>query len=141
MRFGDIGLGIELVDATGNAGATPNEPGDGDTGANLLQNSPVIVGATEEDSLLSIFYSVDAGTLPLRVEFFVADADSTEGAAFIGSDGYANAGSAVAILSADPVEIGERILATAIDANGNTSEFSPSLPVVFLERLFRSGFE
>ncbi|MBL38739.1 MAG: hypothetical protein CMP07_10075 [Xanthomonadales bacterium] len=141
-RFYDnIGLGIELIDATGELGATPNDPGDTDTGANQLQNWPELFSAEEDGGVLSIGYAVDAATLPIRVEFFVADDDGTEGARFIGAHEYTVAGSAVAAISADPVEIGDRVLATATDAEGNTSEFSPSIAAVFLDRLFRDGFE
>ena len=136
----NIGLGIELIDASGDLGANPNDPGDVDTGANQLQNFPEIFGAEEDGGQMSITYEVDS-TLPIQVEFFIADDDGTEGKRFIGADEYTASGTAVAVVSADRVEIGDRILATATDADDNTSEFSPSVPTVFLDRLFRDGFE
>lgn len=139
--YDNIGLGIELIDASGELGANPNDPGDADTGANQLQNWPDISGAEEDGDQLSISYAVDSTTLPIQVEFFVADDDGTEGARFIGSHEYTAAGTAMAVVSADPVRIGDRILATATDVGGHTSEFSPSVPAVFLDRLFRNGFE
>ena len=139
--FDNIGLGIELIDDSGIPGETPNDPGDTDHGANRLQNWPEIFGAEEGGGQLSITYEVDSATLPIEVEFFIADADGTEGMRFIGADDYTTAGTAVAVIPADPVEIGERILSTATDADGNTSEFSPSVSAVFLDRLFRDGFE
>jgi len=134
-------IGIELIDATGDLGANPNDPGDADTGANQLQNWPEILGAEETGEQLSITYAVDSATLPIQVEFFIADDDGTEGARFIGTHEFTAAGTAVAVVSADSVDIGDRILATATDADGNTSEFSPSVLAVFLDRVFRDGFE
>ena len=140
--YDNAGLGIELIEGSLlNVGANPNDPGDTDTGANQLQNWPEIFSAAESAEQISISYLVDSATLPILVEFFVADADGTEGARFIGTDDYTAAGAAVAVIPADLVEIGDRILATANDADGNTSEFSPSVPAVFLDRLFRDGFE
>jgi len=139
--YDNTGLGIELIDATGELGATPNDSGDTDTGANQLQNWPEIFSVEEDGGLLSISYAVDAATLPIQVEFFIADDDGTEGARFVGAHEYTAAGAAQAFVTAEPVEIGDRILATATDANGNTSEFSPSVLALFLDRLFRDGFE
>jgi len=141
MIYDNIGLGIELIDATGDLGVNPNDPGDADTGANQLQNRPEIFGAEEDAGQFSIDYAVDAATFPIRVEFFIADDDGTEGALFIGAHEYTAAGTAVAGVPAGSVDIGDRILATATDADGNTSEFSPSVGAVFLDRLYRDGFE
>lgn len=139
--YDNFGLGIELIDESGELGPNPNDPGDVDTGANRLQNWPEILLAEEFAESLSIDYAVDSATLPIQVEFFIADDDGTEGARFIGTHEYAVAGTEVAVVPAGPVDIGDRILATATDADGNTSEFSPSVPVMFLDRLFRDGFE
>lgn len=139
--YDNIGLGIELIDATGDIGPNPNDPGDADTGANRLQNWPEIFSAEEGGGQLSITYAVDAATFPIQVEFFVADDDGAEGALFIGAHQYNASGVAVAVVPAGVVDIGDRVLATATDAGGNTSEFSPSVLAVFLDRLYRDGFE
>lgn len=139
--YANTGLGIELIDATGDPGVTPNDPGDADTGANGLQNWPEIFSAEEDGGQLSINYAVDAATFPIRVEFFIADDDGTEGALFLGGHQYDVSGAAVAVVPAGRVDIGDRVLATATDADGNTSEFSPSVLAVFLDRLYRDGFE
>jgi hypothetical protein len=139
--YDNLGLGIELIDGSGDLGATPNDPGDVDTGANQLQNFAEVFSAEEDGGLLSVTYAVDSATLPIRVEFFIADDDGTEGARFIGAHDYTAAGNAVAVVPVTAIEIGDRVLATATDSGGNTSEFSPSVPVVFLDTLFRDGFE
>ncbi|MFC2085641.1 CSLREA domain-containing protein [Bacteroidota bacterium] len=128
---GSSGIGIDL-DADG---PTPNDAGDPDGGVNSYQNFPDIISATIGS--LNVVYSVDSDTsnskFPLRVEFFVAD--SSEGRTFVGFDTYTaeewyGCGSAPC---ADSVTIGsagvtvqDSIVATATDANGNTSEFSPA---------------
>ena len=129
--FSNVGLGIDL----GNDGPTANEADDADIGPNNLQNFPEIasaeIGATGD---LVIEYLVDSAivtsTYPLLVEFFVADADGEEGQTFIASHVYvtstaqtstvANLGGATAL----GVAGGDNIVATATDADGNTSEFS-----------------
>ena len=90
---------------------------------------------------LVVQYSVDSATAnsayPLRIEFFEADsAASGEGKTFLGSDSYP-ASSAQSSRAADlgnaaglGIVNGDLILATATDADNNTSEFSPSASVV-----------
>ena len=122
------GLGIDL-DADG---VSPNDAGDGDGGSNLLQNFPVLTSATITGGVTRV-----AGTLnstpqtTFRVEFFSNGACDPsgfgEGARFLGStdvttDGAGNASFAVTGLG-DP-GADRSVTATAIDPNGNTSEFS-----------------
>ena len=73
-------FGIDLAPVGLNA----NDPGDSDTGANNLQNFPVIASLEVDASGdLVVEYVVDSSpafsTYPLRVEFFEADADGEEG--------------------------------------------------------------
>lgn len=130
--FSNAGLGIDLEDD----GATTNDPGDGDEGANNLQNFPDITAVTGDDAtLLSITYSVPSTTAnsayPLRIEFFLADADGEEGRTFIGAATYPSGDaeqSVTAVFSPVwDVQSGDLVLATATDADGNTSEFSAAM--------------
>jgi hypothetical protein len=120
--FGNYGLGIDLGS---QYGPTPNDLGDSDSGANLLQNFPIITSVSNSGGSTSI-----AGTLnsvaatTYRVEFF---ANEDRGQRYLGSsdvttdaNGNASFNFIVAQLSAS-----QRVSATATDPNGNTSEFSP----------------
>jgi hypothetical protein len=86
---------------------------------------------------LTFVYSVPTdsanATYPIDVDFYLADADGQEGRTRVATDGYglAEAGilRMVSLPAAVPVEPGDRIVATATDAAGNTSEFSPSIVV------------
>ena len=127
------GIGIDL-----NAdGPTPNDAGDADIGVNQLQNSPVILNVhIDAAGNLVASYKVDSATAnasyPLSVDFYQADsADSGEGAVYLATSTYStadltagiktiNLGSAASL----GVSRGDPIVATATDANGNTSEFS-----------------
>ncbi|MCI0439921.1 MAG: CSLREA domain-containing protein, partial [Chloroflexi bacterium] len=131
--FNNGGLGIDLT----NDGATFNDPGDADDGANRLQNFPFFATASMDDTgRLIIRYSVDSGaaaaSFPLTVQFFKADSkDGGEGRIFLLSHSY-NAGEATAELANAPsfgVKTGTPIVATVTDAANNTSEFSTAVPV------------
>ncbi|HEX7313869.1 MAG TPA: carboxypeptidase regulatory-like domain-containing protein [Pyrinomonadaceae bacterium] len=126
-------LGIDL----GADGVTDNDAGDGDAGANNLQNFPVINSAATNGVTTAV-----AGTLNstlstvFRVEFFSnATCDAAgggEGAQLLGSsdvstDGNGNAAFNVSLPN---VAIGQVITATATDPSGNTSEFSTCRAVV-----------
>ncbi len=150
--FSNGGLGIDL----GGDGRTANDSGDGDDGANRLQNFPEIQSAEfTSNGDVEVTYTVPsdpdvsgsgASTYPLRVEFFKASADG-EGGRFVltddtysagtgdNDDDYGGCGSPpcpVTITFTPPqfVNLSEtdRLVATATDAegNGNTSEFSPA---------------
>jgi hypothetical protein len=60
------------------------------------------------------------------MEFFLADADNQEGQTYLGGESYTVPGADSVGLSVSGVTAGKRIVATATDANGNTSEFSAS---------------
>ena len=136
--FSNGGLGIDL----GSGGVTPNDALDQDSGANNLQNSPVLTTGNIlfAGGKLEVEYFADSAvensTYPLRVEFFIADDDGEEGKTFLGSHTYtaveaqtpaiADLGNAAAI----GVAAADLIVATATDSDGNTSEFSRALAVV-----------
>lgn len=129
----NAGLGIDL----GTTGVTNNDTGDGDTGANNLQNFPVLLGASSDGSSTYIsgtFNSIASGSF--RLEFFsnaISDPSGKgEGQTFIAStnvttDASGNAIFALVVPTAVPV--GQFITATAIDSSSNTSEFSNSQAV------------
>lgn len=140
--YSNIGLGIELI-ASGDEpdGQNPNDPDDSDTGPNQLQNFPDIISATEDAGMVTVEYSVPTVSFPLTIELFLADSDLDEGEVFLIEDTYSAAGINTVVFSNELVELDSSITATATDANGNTSEFSTSVGIVFLDLLFRDGYE
>ncbi|NBC17102.1 MAG: T9SS type A sorting domain-containing protein [Bacteroidetes bacterium] len=131
--FGNGGLSIDLDDD----GGTANDAGDGDDGANRLQNYPVL-----SEVLLSNSIRVE-GTLEstpstaFRLEFFESDACGAEGrgegrtvlAAETVTTDAAGVASFTFTFDAD-VPRGAFVAATATDPQGNTSEFSDCFEVV-----------
>ena len=106
-----------------------------------LQNFPQFQSVAITGGNLIVTYLVDSApanaTYPLTVEFFKPDAvASFEGKTFVAGDSYSaadftlgaktvNLGNAVAL----GVAVGSRLVATATDAAGNSSEFSPTFGV------------
>jgi hypothetical protein len=127
---GNNTLGIDLSPDTG---VTANDaPPDADTGANQLQNFPVL------HSALPIPSTTVAGTLlstpntAYTIEFFKVDAcdvsGNGEGEVFMGVEHVTtdNVGYAIFTHPLSPaVQNPHYITATATDPDGNTSEFSP----------------
>jgi uncharacterized repeat protein (TIGR03803 family) len=117
--------GIDLAED----GMNPNDPGDADDGVNHLQNSPDIASASLNGGQVSIHYRVDSAAgnsaYPLTIEFFLADSFG-QGKTLLYRSAYNTPQSFVDITfaPASPVNIGDALVATATDANGNTSEFS-----------------
>jgi hypothetical protein len=127
--FSNAGLGIDLDPD----GVTPNDGGDGDTGANNLQNFPVLTSASASSSNTNItgtFNSAANGTF--RLEFFsnsnLDPSGSGEGQTFLGFANVTTNDSGNASFTANfpvAVPVGHFITATATDlSNNNTSEFS-----------------
>ena len=114
-----------------------DDPGDEDEGANRLQNAPNLLDATiQNNGDYTITYTVDSdparADYPLTIRFFrIDDLDSREGKDFLGQHSFTaadfTAGSATANLghySLVGINADERIVATATDFSGNSSEFS-----------------
>ncbi|MEG4858743.1 SdrD B-like domain-containing protein [Microcoleus sp. K1-B6] len=129
--FANAGIGIDL----GNDGITANDAGDADTGANNLQNTPVLTTATASAGSVTVagtYNSTPSTTFTLQ--FFANTPPGTQGQTFIASipvttDAAGNAAFNQTFPAA--VTEGQLITATATDAAGNTSEFSAQpVPVV-----------
>ncbi len=129
LIFDNGSLGIDL----GNPGAAPNDAGDPDAGANNLQNFPIITRAMPGTGSVTLQGRLNgAANTAFALEFFAnANCDPSgfgEGATLLGSasattDGTGDATFDAAFASAAPE--GNFVSATATDAAGNTSEFSP----------------
>ena len=128
----------------GAFGLTPNDPGDADTGANNVQNYPVIQSAHVTGGQLTVTYLVDSTTgnsaYPLRIDFYV-DIDEGSGE-FLVSDTYPSTNAQQMRTVTLPLPMNAQapagFVATATTASHYTSEFSPSY--VF-DRIFTGGFE
>jgi hypothetical protein len=125
--FNNAGGGIDL----GNDGRTPNDAGDADTGPNELQNFPVFSDATLTGSNLSLTVTVPTSvanaSYPLTIDFYKA-LDGNSGFQFIGSGTYTVADAqnpkTFVFSVGSTVAPDNLIVATATDADSNTSEFS-----------------
>jgi len=125
----NAGLGIDLFPI----GVTPNDPGDADTGANNLQNFPLLTavipngGATTIQGILN-----STPNTTYAIDFYSNSAcdpsGNGEGERFVGSATVTTAGDGNASINAMvPAALAPGIVvtATATDPIGNTSEFSP----------------
>ena len=139
--YANDGLGIDL----GADGRTPNDPGDGDPGANERQNTPVLDSATTYANtnttvLVGSLDSRSGGTY--RVELFASSAVDPsgygEGERFLGAVEVttdADGDAAFTVELPEPVEPGLYVTATATDADGNTSEFSEAVDADFVDNV------
>ena len=135
--FANTRIGIDLRN---NYDVEANDPGDSDEGPNRLQNHPVILGdATSDGSSITLTYSVPSlpgnSTFPIQVEFFIDDG-TQQGKEFLFYDTYSETDQAagnktitLSIPSGSSFSIENKILGTATDKSGNTSEFGTSVTV------------
>ena len=133
--FDNIGLGIDL-DPQGVTLNDPQEDLDADTGSNNLQNFPVLTMATIGGTNQIEGYIQTEANTTIVIEFFNLEQPDPsgygEGDHFIRSWTVTTNSGGVATFSvplADPVDVGSYISAIAIDADGNTSEFSKAIVV------------
>lgn len=136
--FSNASLGIDL----GAPGVTANDACDTDTGANRLQNFPVLTQAFSGTATALRGSLNSTANNPFLVQFFASPAcDSAgngEGSVFLGETSFSTSPSCTATFSLTlpvAVPVGYVITATATDALGNTSEFSPCQPVAPLPTL------
>ncbi len=148
--------GIRVIDGTGNTfransihdnatlgidigaeGVTPNDPDDADSGANDLQNFPVITSAVDDGSSVTVEGTIDSvPDATITVDLYVSSgcdgSGNGEGTTYLGevlanTDASGDATFSRAGLSAS---IGEVITATGSEGDGNsTSEFSACFTV------------
>ncbi|HEV7405236.1 MAG TPA: choice-of-anchor Q domain-containing protein, partial [Chthoniobacteraceae bacterium] len=132
-------IGILLFNGAENS-VTPNDDGDADTGANNLQNFPVITSASVAGGNLTITGTLNStADTAFALDFFVNDVlDPTGyggGQTYLGSGAVTtvgNDGTFTVTLPGVTVPEETYLTATATDPTGNTSEFS-------LGQLFTSG--
>jgi CSLREA domain-containing protein len=128
------GLGIDLADD----GVTPNDADDTDTGANDLQNFPVVTSAVTSSTTTIKGTLNSTPSTTFTVEFFSnASCDASgngEGQNFVGSltnvTTDANGDATFTFQTASPVSSGQFITTTATNPAGSTSEFSACHTVV-----------
>ncbi|MFN0109640.1 MAG: FG-GAP-like repeat-containing protein [Blastocatellia bacterium] len=123
--FSNTGLGIDLG---GGSSVNPNDTGDADTGANNMQNFPVLAFALP-NQIQGTLNSTPNTTF--TIQFFSNTAcdpsGNGEGQIFKGETTVTTNGSGNANINFTPpflLTVGEFITTTATDPNGNTSEFS-----------------
>lgn len=127
--FSNVGLGIDL----GTLGVTPNDAGDADTGANNLQNFPILTSAKGAAggsiNIQGTLNSTANATFTLHF-YSNASCDASgngEGQTFLGSATTTTAANGNATFNttiAASASVGQSITATATNSQGNTSEFS-----------------
>ena len=131
--FSNAGLGIDLSPD----GVTPNDVGDADTGANNLQNFPILTSSTSGSSTTIEGTLNSTPDTVFRLEFFSNTAsDPTgygEGENFLGSTDVTTnvtGDTTFAVTFPTAVPAGQFVSATATDPNNNTSEFSGCIEVI-----------
>ena len=131
--FGNRGLAFDL----GTAGPNVNDEDDPDTGANLLQNAPLISSATPEASGTRVIGTLNSTpSSPFTLDFYAnpacrfrprsqLQADQYLGASNVATDPSGNA--SFNVLLPVPIAAGQPVTATATAGDGSTSELSPEI--------------
>ncbi len=149
---GNTGLGIDL----GTTGVTPNDPGDGDTGANDLQNHPVIGAAHLAGDVLGVVGWLDSAVGNYAIDVHASgscDASGHgEGQRWLGRFDLSIAAAGITsfartiTVASGSVALGQSVTVTATRTGptniGDTSEYSACVNVVAaINTIFANGFE
>ena len=135
-------LGIDLLDNTATPGVTPNDTGDGDSGANGLQNFPVLTSATTSGTSTLVEGTLNSSAnTAFNLEFFANDgcdpSGHGEGEFPLGGTVVttnASGDAAFSVVIPSGTAVGQFVTALATHAvSGNTSEFSMCQPVAAIE--------
>jgi hypothetical protein len=132
--FGNTARGIDLGNAQDNPHA--NDPGDGDTGSNALQNYPIVSSVDYGSSTTVHAFLNSTSSTVFDVDFYANPtcdpraADYAQGEDYVGStqattDGSGNA--TIDVVLPVVLAAGQPVTAIATDPNGNSSEFSQRL--------------
>jgi CSLREA domain-containing protein len=139
--FNNGALGIDLA----SNGVTPNDNLDPDTGANNLQNYPILASATAGNPVITGSLNSLANT-QFTIEYFASPScdpsGNGEGQVYLGFKQVTTNGSGIAdagTVLVGNVSPGQVITATATAPDGSTSEFSPCMLIPDI--LFEDGFE
>ena len=132
--YGNSGFNIELYEPTGGFyGLDPNDNLDIDTGSNEHQNHPVLTAANNISGSINIVGVLDsAASTTYTIEFFGSpNPNVSVGSVVIGSTMVTtdSAGHASYTFVAGNRLPGSKVVATATDPLGNTSEYSPYVSV------------
>ncbi|NTU86301.1 MAG: right-handed parallel beta-helix repeat-containing protein, partial [Chloroflexales bacterium] len=137
--FRNGGIAVDL----GGDGATPNDPGDGDTGANNLLNVPALA-ATDGTTSIDLSGTLDAPPGKYTIELYASEkcnlsptSDGSrlsgpgEGETFLASAEMTKTSAAGSFyLSLTDLTLADQwFSAIARDADGNSSEFSTCTPI------------
>ena len=126
IRGNTIFGNAELATDLGAGNITANDLNDGDTGANTLQNFPVITVATGR------YITTITGTLNSRpdatffLDFYGSDNAAGQGGRYLGSTTVNTIGNnaTFSVTFTNTVNVGSSVSASATDVMGNTSELS-----------------
>ena len=130
--FSNGGLGIDLSPP----GLTPNDAGDADTGANGLQNFPLLSSAQVSGVSTVVMGTLSSGSGTYRIDFYgnqtCDPSGNGEGGTFLGSTSVTTTGGVASFTQGVPTVVSGFVTATATDSTGNTSEFSPCRAVTLV---------
>ena len=118
----------------GARGTTANDAGDADEGPNRLQNSPTLSNVRAVDAqniqlTVALSTAPAAAVYPMVVEFYLI-ASGASNRAYVTRMTLTDGEPRSIRIAVNPALVaGQRISATATDARGNTSEFSPPLGI------------
>jgi len=150
--YGNGERGLRLADPYDG-----NDAGDTDEGVNRGQNYPVDVSTSGCDdsgspTTVDIGYRVRSnadsasasnyGDSGLAVDFYTTDPGELQGKTYLGTDRYMapNAGTLVSTsLDAGDASCTDKLVAAATDADGNTSQFTPTSTTLPVELVFFRG--
>ena len=121
--FANAGEGIDL----GGNGPTPNDRGDGDTGPNNFQNTPVLTSAATAGAATIVEGRLNSSPNRTFVVRLFSNPSGDEGQVFRGQLNVRTNAQGNATFTFSPsaaIPPGHTVTATATDPKGNTSEFS-----------------
>ena len=127
-------IGINLV---GSQGPDANDACDADTGANILQNFPIITSAAPEGGGTRVIGTIDStASSTVTLDFYASPVCRPRTRSQVQADQYlgstvvstnASCSASFNVLLPTPTTAGQPVTATATAADGSTSELTPEI--------------